>query len=168
MPENMNIENLQKLMISNGLKLSVAESCTGGNLSAMITGISGSSKYFLGGIVAYSNELKKKLLGVDPLTLEREGAVSEAVVIQMAEGMIKLTKSDYAIAVSGIAGPEGGTKEKPVGTIFGAITKRGDKTDVWKFNFKGTRLEIIEQTCLNMLAKLFEKVYERDSNRGSH
>ena len=98
-----------------------AESCTGGALAGMLTGNAGSSAYFLGGAVAYSNPLKKSLLGVKLSTIKKHGAVSEAVVREMAEGARKKLSGDYAIAASGIAGPGGGTEEKPVGTIWIAV-----------------------------------------------
>ncbi len=162
----MDVEELQKIMIIKGLKLSVAESCTGGSLSATLTQIPGCSKYFLGGIVAYSNDLKKKLLGISPAVLEKEGAVSEAVVVQMAEGMLRLSGSDYSIAVSGIAGPEGGTNEKPVGTIWGAIAQKNGNTETYKFLLSGKRQGIFQQTCENLLAKLLEKLYEEELPMG--
>ncbi|MGL5979807.1 MAG: CinA family protein [Phocaeicola sp.] len=102
----------------SGLTLATAESCTGGMLSSSITAISGSSAYFKGGVIAYSNEIKIKVLGVSSDTLDRRGAVSEAVAIEMARGVMDLLETDCAIATTGIAGPTGGTAEKPVGTVW--------------------------------------------------
>ncbi|MBC7875811.1 MAG: CinA family protein [Anaerolineales bacterium] len=109
------------------LKLVTAESCTGGLVSDRITNVSGSSEYFPGGIVAYSYEAKASLLGVSWTTLNAHGAVSEEIVLEMARGARKLFNADIAISVSGIAGPTGGTPEKPVGTTwFGLSTNDGE------------------------------------------
>jgi PncC family amidohydrolase len=101
--------------------LALAESCTGGFIASQITNVPGASKAFLGGIVSYSNEAKQKFLGVRAKTLERHGAVSEAVAREMAVGARKRFSTDFAIAVTGIAGPTGGTKIKPTGTVFIAL-----------------------------------------------
>jgi len=106
------------LLISNNKKLSLAESCTGGLIASKVTSVAGSSQVFEAGIVSYSNEIKHSVLGVSKDTLKKEGAVSESVVLEMAKGVLALSGSDYAIAVSGVAGPGGGTKEKPVGTCW--------------------------------------------------
>jgi PncC family amidohydrolase len=120
-------EVLKNLMLLRGYKLATAESCTGGLVAHRITNVSGSSDYFPGGVVAYSNEIKAGLLGVDWHTLNTHGAVSEETVIQMARGVRKLFGADIAISVSGIAGPTGGTPEKPVGTTwFGLSAISGD------------------------------------------
>lgn len=109
------------LLLSNKLSLSLAESCTGGLLSYLVTSIPGSSAYYKGGIIAYSNDIKTSQLNVSPYTLIMNGAVSQAVVEQMADGARTRFKSDFAVAVSGIAGPSGGTEEKPVGTTWIAV-----------------------------------------------
>lgn len=103
------------------LTLATAESCTGGILSSTVTSISGSSTYFKGGVVAYSNEVKVNLLGVDAALIESHGAVSEEVAIAMAKGVMNLLKTDCAIATTGVAGPTGGTPDKPVGTTWLAV-----------------------------------------------
>ncbi len=108
-------------MKETGLTLSLAESCTGGLIAHRITNISGSSNYFLGGVVAYSNEAKEKILGLPHETLLRYGAVSEESARAMAEGARRLFVSDLALAVTGIAGPTGGTPEKPVGLVYIAL-----------------------------------------------
>ena len=114
-------EELGKLLLEKGLTLSTAESCTGGGIASVITSISGSSEYFKGGIVAYANEVKMALLEVQSETLEKHGAVSEQTVVEMAKGAMKSMKTTCSIATSGIAGPGGGTAEKPVGTIWIAV-----------------------------------------------
>lgn len=125
---------------ADGIKLAVAESCTGGLLGARITSIPGSSAVFLGGVLAYDNSVKTELLGVDPALIEENGAVSEPVAIAMARGVRTRLAADLGIAVTGIAGPGGGTAEKPVGTVWialdGRVTKArglrliGDRTEV--------------------------------------
>ncbi len=109
---------IAKLLIEQNLTIGTAESCTGGNIAHKITSLSGSSQYYLGSVVAYSNEVKKNVLNVKETTLEEHGAVSENTVVEMVKGTIKLLGCDYAIATSGIAGPTGGSEEKPVGTIW--------------------------------------------------
>ena len=107
-----------------GLTLATAESCTAGSIAAVITAIPGSSHFYRGGIVAYSDEVKTNLLGVNPETLEAQGAVSEEVVKEMVKGAMKAMNSDCAVATSGIAGPTGGTPDKPVGTVWLAASKK--------------------------------------------
>jgi nicotinamide-nucleotide amidase len=128
-----NIDNiaslLQKIFIQRNMTVSVAESCTGGYISHLITTNSGSSQWFKGGVIAYSNEVKMMQLGVEEQLLEQYGAVSEEVVRAMAEGVRQKLQSDFAIAVSGIAGPDGGTDEKPVGTVWIAVASN-EKTIV--------------------------------------
>ena len=111
-------EEVGELLKSKNLSLSTAESCTGGGVAALVTSVPGSSEYFNGGIVAYSNEVKISLLHVSAETLERYGAVSQETVIEMVKGAMKALKTDCAVATSGIAGPGGGTPEKPVGTVW--------------------------------------------------
>lgn len=110
-----------RMLISHGLTIAVAESCTGGHVSHQITNVSGSSAYMAGGIVAYSNRAKSKLLGVEPELLEIEGAVSEAVARLMAEGIRRRLSASIGISTTGIAGPTGGTPEKPVGSVWIAL-----------------------------------------------
>ena len=111
-------ERIGELLKSKNLSLSTAESCTGGSIAALVTSVPGSSEYFNGGIVAYSNEVKMSLLHVSAETLEKYGAVSRETVIEMVKGAMKALKTDCAVATSGIAGPGGGTAEKPVGTVW--------------------------------------------------
>lgn len=114
-------EKLGQLLVGNRLTVSTAESCTGGNIAHHITLIPGSSAYYVGGVVSYSNEVKSELLGVLEIDLEKYGAVSEPVVRQMAKGIKNSLKTDCAIATSGIAGPGGGTIAKPIGTVWMAV-----------------------------------------------
>jgi nicotinamide-nucleotide amidase len=116
---------VSKLLLEKSSSLSIAESCTGGKISHKITSVPGCSKYFMGSVVAYSNDLKINLLGVNPNTIQNFGAVSEETVIEMAKGAKASFKTDYVIASSGIAGPEGGSDSKPVGTIWIAIAHPG-------------------------------------------
>jgi len=126
------------------LTLATAESCTGGNIAHQITTIAGSSDYFLGSVVSYANSVKTGLLGVDPRDIERHGAVSREVVEQMAAGACAAMHADCAIATSGIAGPTGGTKEKPVGTVWMAA-RCGDKTKSIVRQFAGDRARVIDR-----------------------
>lgn len=152
------------LEIGNLLKLhrctvSTAESCTGGSVAEIITSISGSSAYFLGGVVAYSNSLKHSLLGVDSAIIEAHGAVSEQVAGLMAQGARRITGSSYSIATTGIAGPNGGTPTKPVGLVYLAVSS-DKQTIIEKQVFGNSRSVNIERasyTVLNMLRKLILK-----------
>ncbi|MCQ2744207.1 MAG: CinA family protein [bacterium] len=116
-----NLEKLSKFLLKNKLTISTAESCTGGLLSSKLTDISGSSAYIKLNLITYANEAKQKMLEVDKTILETKGAVSEECAYQMAKGLYKLTKSDICISTTGIAGPTGGTNEKPVGLMYSCI-----------------------------------------------
>jgi len=148
-----------QLLRSKGFTLSTAESCTGGNIAQLITSIAGSSDYFKGSVVAYSNEIKEQILGVPRQVLAEHGAVSEQTVIAMAEGIRRSFHTDFAIAVSGIAGPGGGTHEKPVGTTWIAIATPHE-TFARKFLFgehRGRNIRKASVAALNMLrGKLVE------------
>lgn len=115
---------ISELMWKDGITLSTAESCTAGNLAAAITAIPGSSHYYKGGVVAYANQVKENLLRVDVKTIETYGVVSEETVCEMVKGAMETLNTDYAIATSGVAGPGGGTPDKPVGTIWIAAGSR--------------------------------------------
>jgi nicotinamide-nucleotide amidase len=152
--DNDTIESvIGQLLRQKGMTLSTAESCTGGNIAQLITSIAGSSDYFKGSVVAYSNEIKEKILGVAHQTLVDHGAVSEQTVIAMAEGIKERFNTDYSIAVSGIAGPGGGTDEKPVGTTWIAVaTPTG--TTARKFllgDHRGRNIRKASVAALNML-----------------
>ena len=135
--------------------VAVAESCTGGLVASRITDVSGSSEYMLGGVVAYANEIKQRLLGVPPEVLAEHGAVSEETARAMAAGARKLFGADYGVATTGIAGPTGGTAEKPVGLVYVAVADR-DGVVVSEMTWPGTREQFkqrVSQTALNMLRK---------------
>lgn len=136
-----------------GKKLSLAESCTGGLIASYITKESGSSAVFDGSLVTYSNRLKSNWLAVDTQTLESFGAVSEKVVLEMSEGVLNVSDADYAIAVSGVAGPDGGSKEKPVGTVFICVRTK-EKVKVEQLHFEGDRNYIQEQSALYAIRML--------------
>lgn len=146
-------EILGKMLLERKKTLSTAESCTGGNIAKMITSVSGSSAYFKGAVVAYSNEIKEKQLHVDHETIMQQGAVSEEVVKTMARNMTAIYKTDYSIAVSGIAGPTGGTPDKPIGTVWIAISD-GHNTLAKKYQLGDNRERNIFKSSvigLNML-----------------
>jgi len=146
-------EIVGRLLRRQGKTLSTAESCTGGYIAHKITEIAGSSDYYKGSVVAYSNEIKHKILGVSDDDLEKYGAVSEPVIRQMAEGVRRKFGTDYALATSGIAGPGGGTPEKPVGTVWIALATP-ERTVARKYRFGDHRHRNIFfsfQTALNML-----------------
>jgi nicotinamide-nucleotide amidase len=147
------------LMAEKGLKLSVAESCTGGYISHLFTQHAGSSEVFLGGAVTYSNEMKEQLLGVKKETMEKYGAVSGEVVTEMVEGALRNFGSDYAIAVTGIAGPGGGSDEKPVGTVWIAAATNG-KTQIKKFTFGNKRIQNIERSSISAFFMLITLLKE--------
>lgn len=153
---------IQDHFIAQGWTLSLAESCTGGHMAARLTRLPGCSQYFLGSIVAYSNDLKMNILGVESAVLLEHGAVSAPVVRQMADGVLKLTGSDYSLAISGIAGPGGGTALKPVGMVWGAVAKKGDEPFVWNFYLSGTRHEIIEQSTDILLFQLLTLIKSKE------
>lgn len=144
---------LARYLTSFHFKLGVAESCTGGLLSHLLTNISGSSNWFMGGVVAYNNQVKEVLLGVSKKTLEEFGAVSRECVIEMVKGVTKLLKVEVAVAISGIAGPTGGTPLKPVGTVYQAYLIR-DKLWAKRFFFVGNREEIKEKSAQAALKEL--------------
>ena len=141
------------------LTLSLAESCTGGAIASRIVNVPGASEVFLQGMVTYSNRAKRKSLGVKKSTLKMEGAVSEKCAKEMAKGGCFVAKTDICLSVTGIAGPDGGTKEKPVGTVFMGCCYNG-KTVVREYHFTGNRAKIREQTTAHALAFLRECIME--------
>jgi len=156
-------ETIQEVVANKLLKLkltlSIAESCTGGLISKKMTDLPGASKYLLGSIVAYSNDIKQKILNVDGKIIEKYGAVSKEVALEMVKGISILTNSDISIATTGISGPSGGSKEKPVGLIYIAINYKNNSI-VKKFNLAPKRdlhREISSNVSLNMLRLLLEE-----------
>ena len=150
---------LAKLLLEKGKTLATAESCTGGNIAHCITINAGSSNYFKGSVVAYSNETKINVLGVDEKAIKTNGAVSEQVAKQMAIGALKKMKTDYAIATTGIAGPTGGSEEKPIGTVWIAIANNKGECIASKHNFFSSRENFINRTtneCFSMLIRLIK------------
>ncbi len=148
-------EELGNLLKSKKLSLSTAESCTGGGVAAAITSVAGSSEYFMGGIVAYSNDVKISLLHVSSETLEKYGAVSRETVMEMAAGAMNTLKTDCAIATSGIAGPGGGSLEKPVGTIWIAIAYKNEIVTVMQTGDNG-RVKNVQNAIQNAMDLLIE------------
>ncbi|MBU5611392.1 competence/damage-inducible protein A [Geomonas azotofigens] len=144
----------------SGLTLALAESCTGGMIAARITAVAGSSAYFLGGNVTYSNAAKSRMIGVPPELIERHGAVSAEVARAMAEGARAAEGSDLAVSVTGIAGPDGGTPEKPVGTVYIALADAGS-CRVERCNFQGDRDRVRSITCFTALNMLREHLLIR-------
>lgn len=135
-------EQLGQIFKAKGLRVATAESCTGGLLAGRITDVAGSSDYMLGGIVSYANEVKQHLLGVDPTALAEHGAVSEVVARQMARGARERLGADVGISVTGVAGPGGGSPEKPVGLVWiGLSDARGDRAEryLWESDRVGNR-----------------------------
>lgn len=150
-------ENFARRLRASGKTVACAESCTGGNIARMLTAEAGASAYFLGGVVAYSNEVKQRVLGVSAEDLAHYGAVSEPVARQMAEGVRRITGADYAAATTGIAGPSGGTAEKPVGTVWIAVAgPRSTRAE--KFVFSRTRERNIGRASVQALQMLLEEI----------
>ena len=146
-----------KLLNQKGATVATAESCTGGLIGNMITEVSGSSAYYKGGIVAYSNELKERLLGVRHETLEQYGAVSEETAIEMARGCLAVTGADYAIATTGISGPTGATAEKPLGLVYVAVALRNEVV-CNRYVFTTTRQQHQQRTANQALFDLYKQL----------
>lgn len=148
-------EQIGQILITKKLSMATAESCTGGRIAHLITSIPGSSAYFQGGVVSYSNQVKQEVLGVSEEDLQQWGAVSKPVVEQMVKGVKNRLHVDCAVATSGIAGPDGGTVDKPVGTVWiAAICNDKFKTSL--YHLSGNRLDIISQSSELALKMLYE------------
>ena len=145
-------ETLGGELLARGEWLAAAESCTGGWLAQSVTAIAGSSGWFERGFVTYSNAAKVDMLGIAETTLERHGAVSEATARAMAQGALKHSKADWTVAVTGIAGPGGGTPDKPVGMVCFAWAQRDGGCEALTCNFSGDRAEIREQAVRRALS----------------
>jgi len=157
----MNLEErIGAILTARGLTLVTAESCTGGLVGHRLTNVSGSSSYFLGGLVAYSNRLKEQLLGVSPATLEEHGAVSEATAREMARGARQRLDADLALSVTGIAGPTGGTPRKPVGLVYVALSSATGEV-CQRHLFEGDRLEVKQQSADAVLRLLLDHLEGR-------
>ena len=147
--------HIHDILIRRGLKLAVAESCTGGTIAAKFTAMAGASQYFMAGVVSYSNEAKRNILGVRMEDLECFGAVSEVVALEMAEGVRRIAGADYAIATTGIAGPGGGSKHKPVGTVWMAIATPDGSRAVMR-NCGTDRQQIISRASAYAIEMLYD------------
>jgi len=146
-------ENLVALLKANSMTCATAESCTGGGVGSAITSVPGSSAVFAGGVISYSNDVKREVLGVKAETLASVGAVSAETAAQMAEGVRRLLKTDLAVSLTGIAGPDGGSAEKPVGLVwFGLSSATGTRTE--KAIFRGKRDEVRAQAVVHALGML--------------
>lgn len=153
------LERVADRLVGRGWRLAVAESCTGGLVTALLTDRAGASRYLDAGLVTYSNAAKETVLGVRTGTLATHGAVSEAVAREMAAGARRVTDAEAAVAITGIAGPDGGTAEKPVGTVWIAASV-GDATAARRFRFDGDRRQIREesvQAALDLLDHMLEE-----------
>ena len=151
-------ERLGKLLLEYNLKLVTAESCTGGGLAEIITRIPGSSNWFERGFVTYSDEAKQELLGVPFNTIEQFGAVSEETAIVMAEGALDNSHADVSVSITGIAGPDGGSDDKSVGTVCFAWARRDMETHAARTVFKGDRMQVRQQACMMALQGLIDMI----------
>ncbi len=155
----MNIKPLEvlvgELLYSRGLHLAVAESCTGGLIGHRLTNVPGSSNYYSGSVTAYANEAKARLLGVRWETLEKYGAVSQESALEMARGVRKALVADIGVSVSGVAGPGGGTPDKPIGLTWIGLSA-ADREQTWRFVWPGDRLAVKEQSAQAVLQLLVD------------
>jgi PncC family amidohydrolase len=150
------VENIAEILLKRNLTLSTAESCTGGNIAHQVTLVPGSSEYFKGGVVSYSNDVKLRVLGVSSESLEAHGAVSREVVTEMLAGAVRVLDTDCAVATSGVAGPGGGTPEKPVGTVWiGARVGEKDVIRLFRFGTdRSLNIESATEAALRLLLEL--------------
>ncbi|MGI6360736.1 MAG: CinA family protein [Bacillota bacterium] len=148
-------ESLVKILIAQNMTIATAESCTGGGIASAITETPGSSSCFGYGIVSYANEAKHRLLGVPQHTLKQHGAVSEQTAVAMSKGVRAVAGADIGISVTGVAGPDGGSAEKPVGLVYISLAT-ADRIYVHKHNFSGERHQVREQTKKKALSLIFE------------
>lgn len=162
--EDISLESLVgRLLVQQGMTIATAESCTGGRLAAVLNAQSGASAYYMGSVVAYDNSVKTNILGVSPFTLDADGAVSESTVRQMAEGVRTLLHTDYAIATSGIAGPTGGTPDKPVGTVWIAwATPDGTQAQCFHFGAAREREQITLRAVTEALVRLVKILQQKN------
>lgn len=144
------------LLAGHGLRLAAAESCTGGGVAAAVTDVPGSSGWFERGFVCYSNEAKQEMLGVSPRTLAEHGAVSKAVAVEMARGAVANRRAQVSVAVTGVAGPDGGTADKPVGLVWLAWYRTGGSLATYQARFSGDRAAVRRQAVEAALHGLLE------------
>lgn len=150
-------KQIGEALLRKGWRLAVAESCSGGLLSHRITNIPGSSRYFAGGVTAYSNRVKSDLLGIKPSLLKSRGAVSAEVALALARGARRELKTEVGIGITGIAGPGGDSPQKPVGLVFEAVVTPEEER-VRTFHFSGTRLQVKRQAARTALELLIELI----------
>ncbi len=160
-------EEVVELLKENGLTVTTAESCTGGLVAARLVDVPGVSEVFKQGFITYSNKAKRKLLNVKKTTLKEVGAVSEKTAREMAKGAILASGADASIATTGIAGPDGGTEEKPVGLVYLAVSVRG-QIYTEEHQFEGDRMEVRESTVHAALALLKKGLKETEQNDKDH
>lgn len=158
---------LIELLRHRSLTMATAESCTGGNIAHRITLVPGASDVFAGAVVSYSNRVKADVLGVSVENLRLFGAVSEPVVKEMAEGVCRVLGVDCAVATSGIAGPGGGTPDKPTGTVWIAVHIRGFQTQAALYRFDGDRAAVIESSTSTALGLLYDRLEALFSNKST-
>jgi len=157
------IDRIAVALIRRRERIGTAESCTGGLIAAACTSLSGSSQWFERGVVSYSNEAKSELLGVPKGLIALHGSVSAEVAEHMARGLLAHAPIDWALSVTGIAGPTGGSEAKPVGTVWLALVHAGRPAQVWRENFTGDRHAVRAQTVRAALTALCEALEDRDS-----
>ena len=150
-------QKVVKLLSKKSLKISLAESCTGGLLSSSITSISGSSKVFTLGLVTYSNQTKINILKVPKRIIIKHGAVSYETCLSMVKNLNKISKTNISVSITGVAGPKGGTKQKPIGLVYIGI-KKANKTLIKKFLFKAKKRNIIQKATVNQALKMIIKI----------
>jgi len=151
------MKSLVKKLIKKKLKISFAESCTGGLLASSITSISGSSKIFNLGLITYSNQAKIKFLNVNKNIIKKYGAVSHECCLSMVNNLSKISKANINVSITGIAGPNGGTKQKPVGLVYIGV-KRGNKTQINKYFFKNKKRSFIQKTTVKKALNLVLRI----------
>jgi nicotinamide-nucleotide amidase len=157
------IDRIAVALMQRRERIGTAESCTGGLIAAACTSLAGSSQWFERGVVSYSNEAKAELLGVPKGLIAAHGAVSAEVAEHMARGLLAHAPIDWALSVTGIAGPAGGSEAKPVGTVWLALVRAGQPARVWRENFSGDRHAVRAQTVTAGLAALCEALEDRDN-----
>jgi len=152
--KQVTLKQVHKTLLETRKTIAVAESCTGGLTSSLLTSLSGSSKYFILGVVTYSNKAKTRILGIPTSFINKNGVVSCEVAVKMAKNICKIAKTDFGIGITGIAGPTGGTAKNPIGTVFIAVD--GQKKNICKkCNFTGNRTAVRRKAALKALQLLY-------------